>query len=299
VAGENDDAPQFLILDGMNLARAEYYLAEFLSVMESDRDESGFTIQSIPLHGERRAVFDGPKGESATLRIPAGLLLPPQLFFVGTVNTDETTHAFSPKVLDRAFSIEFNDVDLRGLEVDGEAPTTDDIRDTVVELLSESHPAARSEARARGRQHEKLLDWLQALNEELAVHNMHFGYRVRDEIFAFVGFALASSLADGFNSPTGMGSFDAAVLMKVLPKFHGPRARLLPPLSSVLAWATNPDASSEADERISQALAKSTLTSKTLLDAAGGGTQPALPRTASKAAAMLYDAATQGFTSYA
>jgi hypothetical protein len=43
------------------------------------------------------------------------LAIPKNVFVIGTVNVDETTYMFSPKVLDRAFVLEFNDVDLAGL----------------------------------------------------------------------------------------------------------------------------------------------------------------------------------------
>ena len=86
--------PFFLIFDEMNLARVEHYFSDFLSAMES---------------GEELALHDD---EDVDEEIPRRLALPSNLFVVGTVNVDETTYMFSPKVLDRAFVLEFNDVDL-------------------------------------------------------------------------------------------------------------------------------------------------------------------------------------------
>ncbi len=55
---------------------------------------------------------------------PRELKLPPNLYIIGTVNMDETTHAFSPKVLDRAFTIELSDVDFLGYQIAGRVGAT-------------------------------------------------------------------------------------------------------------------------------------------------------------------------------
>ena len=88
---ENHYKPFFIILDEMNLSHVERYFADFLSVMESGKE--------IPLHPNTK---DWEKCD-----IPANIKLPSNLFIVGTINVDETTYMFSPKVLDRANVIEF------------------------------------------------------------------------------------------------------------------------------------------------------------------------------------------------
>jgi 5-methylcytosine-specific restriction protein B len=93
--------PYFVILDEMNLAHVEYYFADFLSVLESGRDEKGWTKESLRLE-----------------RI-GNLPLPPNLYIIGTVNIDETTYMFSPKVLDRAFTLEFREVDFSDYPPEG------------------------------------------------------------------------------------------------------------------------------------------------------------------------------------
>lgn len=77
--------PYHLILDEMNLARVEHYFAKFLSAMEV-RQRQGQAV-----------IWLGP-AESVSLT--------PNLYFVGTVNVDETTHGFAQKVYDRAQLIE-------------------------------------------------------------------------------------------------------------------------------------------------------------------------------------------------
>ncbi len=88
-ANSNPELPYFLILDEMNLSHVERYFADFLSAMESK--------EKIPLYPEG-TVNNG---------VPSNLHLPANLFIIGTVNIDETTNMFSPKVLDRANTIEF------------------------------------------------------------------------------------------------------------------------------------------------------------------------------------------------
>jgi len=88
-ANSNPELPHFLILDEMNLSHVERYFADFLSVMESNEE--------IPLYADG-TVDNG---------VPSKLKVPSNLFIIGTVNIDETTNMFSPKVLDRANTIEF------------------------------------------------------------------------------------------------------------------------------------------------------------------------------------------------
>jgi 5-methylcytosine-specific restriction protein B len=85
-----DDAarPYFLILDEMNLSHVERYFADTLSAIESG--------EPIALHS---ATEDLSGGDGDTLPVPPRLTLPKNLFIVGTVNVDETTYMFSPKVL--------------------------------------------------------------------------------------------------------------------------------------------------------------------------------------------------------
>jgi hypothetical protein len=93
--------PYHLVLDEMNLARVEYYFAGLLSKMEARQREGTATLQL------------GPETE---------VLLPPNLSFIGTVNVDETTHAFADKVYDRAQLIEMKAPRERLREHLGEEP---------------------------------------------------------------------------------------------------------------------------------------------------------------------------------
>lgn len=119
------EVPYFLCLDEMNLAPVEQYFAEYLSVIESRKLNPDGTITTDPIIEYENTdaygslidqLFDTPE-ERKTYKTDEGgkrLTIPQNLFVVGTVNMDETTFSFSRKVLDRAMTIEMNEVDLHG-----------------------------------------------------------------------------------------------------------------------------------------------------------------------------------------
>ena len=115
---ENAEIPHFLIFDEMNLSHVERYFAPFLSLMEAANildDEGGvslidaddFSLVAQLLEDEDTSSREA-EAAKAMLTEGRSFVLPPNLFFVGTVNVDETTYMFSPKVLDRAHVIELN-----------------------------------------------------------------------------------------------------------------------------------------------------------------------------------------------
>ncbi|MFA0759291.1 MAG: hypothetical protein NOOUEUKL_001970, partial [Candidatus Fervidibacter sp.] len=182
--------------------------------------------------------------------IPPTLPLPPNLYIIGTVNIDETTYMFSPKVLDRAFTLEFREVNFSTYPPGqtGENWTTEraeEIRKAILKDLRNGgkfcgaiadKDKVKKALQALGNKKAEL----EELNGILQPYDLHFGYRVLDEIALFVQNAI--------NAPDVVGSLnddealDHAVLMKVLPKFHGPRQRLERPLREVLRWAAKDDA---------------------------------------------------------
>ena len=127
------DVPYFLCLDEMNLAPVEQYFAEYLSVIESRKLNPDGTITTDPIIEYENSdaygslidqLFDTPEERKAYKTEKGGkrLTIPQNLFVVGTVNMDETTFSFSRKVLDRAMTIEMNEVDLHGgLKKDAES----------------------------------------------------------------------------------------------------------------------------------------------------------------------------------
>ncbi|MGV3722259.1 MAG: hypothetical protein ACO1SX_15235, partial [Actinomycetota bacterium] len=280
-AEERQAHPYFLILDEMNLARVEHYFSDFLSCLESDE----------PLHLHDDPIVEAGETEEA-LAVPRRLRIPPNLFFTGTVNIDETTYMFSPKVLDRAFTLEFNEVDLSGF---GAAPADKDglSLDRFPGKLQLRHKPASSDWTQLKVMDNELWGLVVQLHDMLREDNRHFGYRVANEIAAFLN--LASEQAMG-STETRSAALDLALLQKVLPKFHGTQQELERPLLDLFAFAVsgtgiecNPDQWQPTGGRLTPNPA-----------AVGNAQLPEarLPRTGAKVWRMLRRLRAQGFTSY-
>jgi hypothetical protein len=208
-----EPAPFFVILDEMNLARVEHYFSDFLSALES----------SEPIHLHDHPGIEEGETEDA-IPVPRSLHVPPNVFFTGTVNVDETTYMFSPKVLDRAFTIELNRVEL---ETFGSEQMEEIGAFTLTRFVG-SLGTARKPNRADwvefgelldGAMRQVVLDIHTLLDEE----DRHFGYRVANEIARFM--LLAHEQTDGSDESLWT-ALDLAVLQKILPKFHGTQQEL-------------------------------------------------------------------------
>ena len=136
------------------------------------------------LHGESSPIPSATDGDPA---VPPRLTLAPNVYIVGTVNVDETTHPFSRKVLDRAMTIELFDVNLRMSGRRNGPPITADeaqlvrrffVRDGT--FVSIAEPAIDDPALSTAMA--KLVE----INDRLARSRLHVGYRVRNEILEFV-----------------------------------------------------------------------------------------------------------------
>ncbi len=284
--------PHFVVLDEMNLARVEYYFADLLSILESGR-KAGYTRESITLHNRPLERSLDAHGRP----IPQSLALPPNLYIIGTVNMDETTHAFSPKVLDRAFTIEFNEVDFSYYPPQQSAfPEQIETGKLQMALLTSFQRSGKFAQIDKGEiaeivqaDEQGYRNHLQTLNHLLTGFDLHFGYRVFDEIAQFMAIASKGDLFDDLNT-----AFDLAVLMKVLPKFNGPRSRLRLPLETVIAWAKNPLSPTLTD--ISNAV-KDADSCRNLLPQLP--VEYTYPETARKALRMLIRLHETGFASFA
>ena len=120
-AWEDTETPYFLCLDEMNLAPVEQYFAEYLSVIESRKSHGDGTVTTDPIleKADEEWYFNLTASLTSDEDIrkqfnEQGICIPQNLIVVGTVNMDETTFSFSRKVLDRAMTIEMNEVDLHG-----------------------------------------------------------------------------------------------------------------------------------------------------------------------------------------
>lgn len=209
-AQDHPGKPYILCLDEMNLARVEYYLSDFLSVMETRELKNG-TIVSHPL--VERSLYGR---DTAAAEHYGELSYPDNLYLVGTVNMDETTFSFSKKVLDRANTIEFHSVDL--------VPVFD-VEPDGGECLSLPNSFLRSEFLLMQQCGEHadyvraVCGELQRFHELLRPANAHFGYRVRDEIV----FYLLNNRQEGGLLPE-QTAMDNAICQKILPRIQGSSA---------------------------------------------------------------------------
>ncbi len=204
---QNDlNNPYFLILDEMNLSHVERYFADFLSAIESGEE--------IPLYGNNET-----------------LKLPDNLFVIGTVNVDETTYMFSPKVLDRANTIEFDTLlaeDYMASNIDDDdfngninylqSPLIDsDISNLKIEELKEILSEINCDD---GNLWDVLADELTNFQKTLQGSSFDFGFRVINEILRFMVVSWRYE-----NEPAKWNNwqryFDAQIKQKILPKLHG------------------------------------------------------------------------------
>jgi 5-methylcytosine-specific restriction endonuclease McrBC GTP-binding regulatory subunit McrB len=153
--------------------------------------------------------------------------LPQNLYVTGTVNVDETTYMFSPKVLDRANVIEFNDVDFSLLEGSEAADDTTLVLSSVP-IFRGSNPVNVSDY-LDAPEHVRAM--LKELVEILKPHSLHFGYRVAQEVARFVN-SVRTYVGD--EQAAIDAAVDAQLVQKVLPKFSGSQAQLEEPLRKVL-----------------------------------------------------------------
>ena len=211
LANKNPEIPFFLILDEMNLSHVERYFSDFLSAMESGKP--------IPLY---------KKQEDEEIPIPEEILLPKNLFITGTVNIDETTYMFSPKVLDRANVIEFK-------------PEMDDVLNNLLETSSGDEEKIAEPGVAEGFMKlanevrsgaipqevqpllEKIKPILESFYKELEKCGFEFAYRTVKEIRLYT---IAAYKTAEEKKTTATEIADIQILQKILPKIHGNKKQI-------------------------------------------------------------------------
>ena len=204
-AQENLDKPYFLCLDEMNLARVEYYLSDFLSIIETRDYAADGKIVSDDLVSED--YFQDEKAKNHYGK----LIIPENLYIIGTVNMDETTFPFSKKVLDRANTIEFSFVDFNPYSKEKQELTSltekNDFLKTkylyFTDIVGEEEYIS------------ELCIKLQEINKVLEKANLHVGYRVRDEI----AFYMVNNKKYGLIDDNA--AFDNEIMQKILLRIQG------------------------------------------------------------------------------
>ncbi|WP_164102540.1 MrcB family domain-containing protein [Candidatus Laterigemmans baculatus] len=284
-ASEDRDRYHVCLIDEMNIARVEHYFAEVLSTIEdrSPAEDGGY--KSSPLISQKL-----PTGYEAAQRQN----LPPNLGIVGTVNMDESSHGFSRKVLDRAFTIELSDVDL---SLDTAVASQEQAAlprwpvaywHCVATRLSEidhSVPHFSSVAdRATG--------LLQEVNQCLVHSQLQVGYRTRDEVILFL--VNARDVEPAFRTRDGQSvdPLDLAIMMKVLPRLVGGSNAIRKTLTGLMGLAVRGKPFSTEDEAIAE---------MERWEEAGrpdASEDAKLPRTASRLCLMWSRLINEGYTSF-
>ena len=231
-AWENLDIPYFLCLDEMNLAPVEQYFAEYLSVIETRKADGNGNVTTDPiLKSDEQWFFDLtaslPCGEEVRQRFNnEGITIPKNLIVIGTVNMDETTFSFSRKVLDRAMTIEMNEVNLEGglsskYEVIGKLGKDDLIGVAVegVDVYEQNKDVC-----------DQVISYLQKVNDELEGTPFKVAYRTRNEFLLYVINNLPySKLDDGTELTQDQviaRALDEITSMKILSRIEGDESKV-------------------------------------------------------------------------
>lgn len=216
--------PYFLILDEMNLSHVERYFSDFLSVMESQ--------EKMPLHDNRSE------------EVPKKLELPANLQVIGTVNVDETTYMFSPKVLDRANTIEFltlSPLEYMKQKSNSSKPSgnVEYLENTLSDLETRNYTIDKLQEEMKNiktTNNQVLWDVISieidTIYTELKKAGFDFGFRVVNEImrFMYVSWKYEGNPEKWENWER---YFDAQIKQKMLPKLHGSQRTLQNPIKSL------------------------------------------------------------------
>ncbi|OMD49483.1 ATPase [Paenibacillus borealis] len=282
---ENQHKPYFICLDEMNLARVEHYFSDLLSVMETQEWREGrITTQDLISPTLLDTLED--QVEYGSLDIPENV------FLIGTVNMDETTHPFSKKVLDRASTLEFNYINLEqypdlGEQVEvSDSPDAADLnhlflRSDYLQLVD----AYDTNKELVVRTTERLVK-INALLEDI---HAHVGFRVRDAICFYMIYN------DRYKLMSEEEAFDWQLLQKILPRIQGSHSSVRRVLLSLIKGAIGSGAGVTVN--IQDLMEDAT---PLYMKWAAGQTPPTAkhPQTARKLAFMLRRLEEDGFTSF-
>ena len=192
VAGYTDDI-YTVILDEMNISRVEYYFAEMLSILEMpNKDEWIVELVSSSWPDDPKNIEDGK------------LKIPPNVWYIGTINNDDSTFMVTDKVYDRAMPLDINDKGQVFEPIDTEAQ---DINYTYLDKLF-------SEAMNNNPISEDTLNKINEMDDYVIKHfRIAFGNRIVAHMKKFVPVYVAC----GGNEVDGVDYF---IARKILRKFE-------------------------------------------------------------------------------
>lgn len=212
-AHKHPETPFFVCMDEMNLAPVEQYFAEFLSVLETrkyPKDDAEHIKTGRLIEGKyMQELPDWGKNEDLTL--------PDNVFIIGTVNMDDTTHQFSRKVIDRAMTIEMNGEDLR--KMFGGSKNMTYTEDWTLADFQPMYVQADEVVKKHGDMLKKdLPERLEAINKALAGTPFEVSYRVLNELCIYLGVLLDEHVP---YQQAVKDAVDRILLMKILPRVEG------------------------------------------------------------------------------
>ena len=230
---QDPNTPYFLCLDEMNLAPVEQYFAEFLSVVESRKVDKDGNVVTDPLVDyssteEYKSLIDqlfcDDIERNAYLTEVGGkrLTIPQNLIVVGTVNMDETTFSFSRKVLDRAMTIEMNEVDLKGgLTNRHENIGKIEFADIIGKAVEGVDVYAAHQAVC-----DKAIAYLKSINATLDKTPFKIAYRTRNELLLYVVNNLSWKTDDESEYFVIARALDEITCMKILTRIEGDETKV-------------------------------------------------------------------------
>lgn len=230
---QDPNTPYFLCLDEMNLAPVEQYFAEFLSVVESRKVDKDGNVVTDPLVDyssteEYKSLIDqlfcDDAERKAYLTEVGGkrLTIPQNLIVVGTVNMDETTFSFSRKVLDRAMTIEMNEVDLKGgLTNRHENIGKIEFADIIGKAVEGVDVYAAHEGVCK-----KAIEYLESINATLDKTPFKVAYRTRNELLLYVVNNLSWKTDDELEDFVIARALDEITCMKILTRIEGDETKV-------------------------------------------------------------------------
>ena len=208
-----------LVLDEMNIAHVERYFSDVLSGIESGEP----VIPNVQL--EQDGNWRIPADAAEKIPLPANLVI------VGTVNIDETTYQFSPKVLDRSFTFEFR-VQTEELSNIANRPASLASATTAeLDLLNEIACDDEWHLDHLSRVEDIYVE-IKAVHAMLSKHNFEFGHRAMYEILRFAVLCDQSGLEEE-------KTIDWAIMTKILPRIHGSAQQLHKLLEELKTYATS------------------------------------------------------------
>ncbi|GGG16519.1 McrB family protein [Paenibacillus aceti] len=212
-ASRNPGKPYFICLDEMNLARVEHYFSDVLSILETQEWQND-RIVTAPIIHDKSLVQDEDR------EVYGNLSISENVYLIGTVNMDETTHPFSKKVLDRANTIEFNDVYLSQFPEDKtvnklspESTHNQFLRSNYLQLVD----AYGTDSKALIT---KTTGELVRINNILEEIHAHVGFRIRDAVCFYMLYSQRFGL---FSEEEAL---DRQILQKILPRIQGSSASI-------------------------------------------------------------------------